>query len=193
MELKTYDEKRDFTSTSEPEFQKSKSEKGLKFVVQRHDASHLHYDFRLEMDGVLKSWAIPKGPSLNPKDKRLAIMVEDHPYDYRTFEGEIPEGNYGAGTVYIFDDGEYESSIEKHKNDEKLLLEGLKAGSLKFRLKGKILKGEFALIKLKNSDQDNWLLIKHKDEFAVSEKFEIEKFVPNKVKEKGKFFKQKAV
>ena len=193
MELKTYDEKRDFTSTSEPEFQKSKSEKGLKFVVQRHDASHLHYDFRLEMDGVLKSWAIPKGPSLNPKDKRLAIMVEDHPYDYRTFEGEIPEGNYGAGTVYIFDDGEYESSIEKHKNDEKLLLEGLKAGSLKFRLKGKILKGEFALIKLKNSDQDNWLLIKHKDEFAVSEKFEIEKFVPNKVKEKGKLFKQKAV
>lgn len=193
MELKTYDEKRDFTSTSEPEFQKSKSEKGLKFVVQRHDASHLHYDFRLEMDGVLKSWAIPKGPSLNPKDKRLAIMVEDHPYDYRTFEGEIPEGNYGAGTVYIFDDGEYESSIEKHKNDEKLLLEELKAGSLKFRLKGKILKGEFALIKLKNSDQDNWLLIKHKDEFAVSEKFEIEKFVPNKVKEKGKLFKQKAV
>lgn len=193
MELKTYDEKRDFTSTSEPEFQKSKSEKGLKFVVQRHDASHLHYDFRLEMDGVLKSWAIPKGPSLNPKDKRLAIMVEDHPYDYRTFEGEIPEGNYGAGTVYIFDDGEYESSIEKHENDEKLLLEEFKAGSLKFMLKGKILKGEFALIKLKNSDQDNWLLIKHKDEFAVSEKFEIEKFVPNKVKEKGKLFKQKAV
>jgi bifunctional non-homologous end joining protein LigD len=193
MELKTYDEKRDFTSTSEPEFQKSKSEKGLKFVVQRHDASHLHYDFRLEMDGVLKSWAIPKGPSLNPKDKRLAIMVEDHPYDYRTFEGEIPEGNYGAGTVYIFDDGEYESSIEEHKNDEKLLLEELKAGSLKFRLKGKILMGEFTLIKLKNSDQDNWLLIKHKDEFAVSEKFEIEKFVPNKVKEKGKLFKQKAV
>lgn len=192
MELKTYDEKRDFTSTSEPEFQKSKSEKGLKFVVQRHDASHLHYDFRLEMDGVLKSWAIPKGPSLNPKDKRLAIMVEDHPYDYRTFEGEIPEGNYGAGTVYIFDDGEYESSIEEHKNDEKLLLEEFKAGSLKFMLKGKILKGEFALIKLKNSDQDNWLLIKHKDEFAVSEKFEIEKFVPNKVKEKGKLFKQKA-
>ncbi len=165
--------------------------KGLKFVVQRHDASNLHYDFRLEMNGVLKSWAIPKGPSLNPKDKRLAVMVEDHPYDYRNFEGEIPEGNYGTGTVYIFDEGEYESIADGHQNDEEVLLEGLKIGSIKIKLKGDILKGEFALVKLKDSEKDYWLLIKHKDEYATTLKFEIEKLVPTKIKEEGRLFKKK--
>ncbi|TKB97579.1 DNA ligase D [Pedobacter cryophilus] len=191
MNTKTYDEKRDFTNTSEPKFQKSKPKKGLKFVVQRHDASHLHYDFRLEMGGVLKSWAIPKGPSLNPKDKRLAVMVEDHPYEYRTFEGEIPKGNYGAGTVYIFDEGEYESLQQQHENDEEELLKGLETGSLKFRLKGKILKGEFALVKIKSEEQNSWLLIKHQDKFAVADKFDIEKLIPKEIIANGKAFKKK--
>jgi bifunctional non-homologous end joining protein LigD len=174
MNLKSDQNKRDFTFTLEPPPSKSKDEKEMRFVVQRHEASHLHYDFRLEMDGVLKSWAIPKGPSLNSKDKRLAIRVEDHPCDYIHFEGEIPEGNYGAGTVSIFDEGTYESIENK---PQKSLLEALKDGDLKFRLNGNILKGAFSLLKLKNSNPDHWLLIKHRDEFSVSSKFNIEKIV----------------
>src|SRR5690606_7654305 len=121
----------------------------LRFVIQRHAASRLHYDFRLEIDGVLKSWAIPKGPSLNPKDKRLAMMVEDHPYSYRTFEGTIPAGNYGAGEVEIWDEGTYEP-LEKieSKSDDFTMQKGLKAESLKFILHGNKLKGEFALVKI---------------------------------------------
>ncbi len=190
MPLSAYDKKRNFEQTTEPKSAKEKSIKGLRFVVQRHHASHLHYDFRLEMDGVLKSWAIPKGPSLNPKDKRLAMMVEDHPYAYRTFEGEIPKGNYGAGTVYKFDEGTY-TSLNKTKDDEKELLRELKAGSLKFKLKGKILKGEFALVKIKSAEQNAWLLIKHDDEYAVSVKFDSEKLIPKEIIKKGKDFKSK--
>lgn len=183
--LDTYNKKRDFKSTAEPEGRIRKSGKELRFVVQRHAATRLHYDFRLEMEGVLKSWAVPKGPSMNPADKRLAMMVEDHPYNYRTFEGTIPEGNYGAGEVEIWDEGTYEA-LEKNTRtkpalpegrDEAILLSELKSGSLKFVLHGKKLKGEFALVKMKTDDSGNaWLLIKHKDEYAVSTKYDAESF-----------------
>lgn len=169
MALEEYNKKRDFDQTAEP---KGKSEKGkgkLKFVVQRHAASRLHYDFRLEMDGVLKSWAVPKGPSLNPTDKRLAMMVEDHPYSYRAFEGTIPEGNYGAGEVEIWDEGTYEPLEKaKGKTDDLVMQHELHTGSMKFVLHGKKLQGEFALVKIKNADDGNpWLLIKHKDDFTT--------------------------
>ncbi|WBV50719.1 DNA polymerase ligase N-terminal domain-containing protein [Chryseobacterium gambrini] len=170
MALKDYNQKRKFDETSEPKGKTKKSKDQLIFVIQRHAASRLHYDFRLEMDGVLKSWAVPKGPSLDPKDKRLAMMVEDHPYDYKDFEGNIPEGNYGAGQVEIWDSGTYEPLDNNSKlSDEKELLKELHAGSLKFILHGKKLKGEFALVKMKNTEENSWLLIKHKDDFAESD------------------------
>ncbi|MCT2562371.1 DNA polymerase ligase N-terminal domain-containing protein [Chryseobacterium herbae] len=169
MALKDYQNKRKFDETTEPEGKTKKSKDQLIFVIQRHAASRLHYDFRLEMDGVLKSWAVPKGPSLDPKDKRLAMMVEDHPYDYKDFEGNIPEGNYGAGQVEVWDSGTYEPLEKDSKlSDEKELLKELRAGSLKFILHGKKLKGEFALVKMKNSEENAWLLIKHKDQFEES-------------------------
>ncbi len=190
MGLQTYHEKRNFSRTTEPKAGKGTG-KELVFVVQRHHASRLHYDFRLELDGVLKSWAVPKGPSLNPKDKRLAMMVEDHPYDYRTFEGVIPEGNYGAGVVHIFDSGTYESLAGSRKDDQKELRKGLKEGNLKFRLNGKILRGEFALVRLKDGD-NAWLLIKHRDEYAVDKKFDSESLVPAQVKKEGRDRKKKS-
>lgn len=176
--LEKYNQKRNFKQTAEPQGKIKPSKKTLRFVVQRHAATRLHYDFRLEMEGVLKSWAVPKGPSLNPADKRLAMMVEDHPYDYRSFEGTIPEGNYGAGEVEIWDEGTYEALQKKSgKADESILLSELHAGSLKFILHGQKLKGEFALVKLKNADEDNaWLLIKHKDEYATTEKYDAEAY-----------------
>ena len=164
MALTLYKKKRNFKETSEPSGKTKKSASKLEFVVQRHKATRLHYDFRLEMNGVLKSWAVPKGPSLNPKDKRLAMMVEDHPYDYKNFKGVIPKGNYGAGIVEIWDNGTY-ADIENSTKEiaEKKLKSGLKEGNLKFQLFGKKLKGEFALVKLKGKEDNSWLLIKHND------------------------------
>lgn len=172
MSLVKYKSKRNFKATPEPGAIKKTATKKLSFVVQRHKASRLHYDLRLEMDGVLKSWAVPKGPSLNPSDKRLAMMVEDHPYEYKNFSGIIPEGNYGAGIVEIWDSGTYTAlkiSADENKSDENLLLAALKTGSLKFILSGKKLKGEFALVKLKNNQAGDkaWLLIKHNDQYAM--------------------------
>src|SRR5256714_2714890 len=160
MSLSLYKKKRRFDVTTEPEGKNKSSKKALRFVVQKHDASHVHYDFRLEMEGVLKSWAVPKGPSLNPSDKRLAMMVEDHPYDYRDFEGIIPEGNYGAGTVIVWDEGTYEpleNASGNKKENEKNLLRQLHAGSLKFVMHGKKLKGEFALVKTAYRGENSWL------------------------------------
>jgi bifunctional non-homologous end joining protein LigD len=168
MSLNKYNQKRNFNAKSEPEGTINAPSKKLIFVVQKHAASHLHYDFRLEMDGVLKSWAIPKGPSMNPEDKRLAIMVEDHSYSYKDFEGTIPEGNYGAGTVIIWDNGTYVLADEENSGKiETILKSDLQKGHLSFILKGKKLKGEFALLKLKTKQENTWLLIKKKDEFAI--------------------------
>ncbi|MBA4055455.1 MAG: DNA ligase, partial [Marivirga sp.] len=165
MSLDTYTRKRNFSKTPEPKGKVKSLSKKLGFVVQRHDASHLHYDFRLELDGVLKSWAVPKGPSLDPHDKRLAVMVEDHPISYGKFEGVIPEGNYGAGTVDIWDSGTYIPEVPS-KDPAANIRKGLKAGSLKFIMKGRKLQGSFALVRLKDGKEKNWLLIKHRDEFA---------------------------
>ena len=168
MGLEKYAAKRDFKKTEEPKAGLSKDKDKLLFVIQKHDASRLHYDFRLEMDGVLKSWAVPKGPSTDPKTKRLAMMVEDHPFDYKNFEGIIPKGEYGGGTVIVWDEGIYEpiEEIKGKKAQEKHLLSALKSGSLKIKLYGEKLKGEFALVKTNGMGENGWLLIKHKDEFA---------------------------
>src|SRR5690606_13284204 len=171
MSLSLYQKKRHFKETPEPKG-KSKSSRGsLRFVVQKHDASHLHYDFRLEMEGVLKSWAVPKGPSLNPEDKRLAMMVEDHPYDYKNFEGIIPEGNYGAGTVIVWDEGEsiaHKKPEGTKKEMEKEHERELKRGKVEISMKGSKLKGNFVLIKSSNQGQNSWLLKKMEDNKALS-------------------------
>lgn len=169
--LKEYAKKRDFKKTAEPKAGKSKDKNNLIFVVQKHDASRLHYDFRLEMDGVLKSWAVPKGPSLDPKVKHLAMMVEDHPFDYLNFEGIIPKGEYGGGTVIVWDEGTYEpiEPIKGKKAQEKHLLKQLASGQLKIKLHGEKLNGEFAMVKTHGMGENGWLMIKHKDEFATSE------------------------
>ncbi|WP_238567365.1 DNA polymerase ligase N-terminal domain-containing protein [Flavobacterium sp. 83] len=170
ISLNKYNQKRNFNTTAEPESVIKKSITELVFVVQKHAASHLHYDFRMEMDGVLKSWVIPKGPSMNPVDKRLAIMVEDHPYDYKDFEGIIPDGNYGAGTVMIWDNGTYTlADQEGADNVEKKLKSDFEKGHLSFILNGKKLKGEFALVELNTKDENTWLLIKKNDQFACND------------------------
>lgn len=199
--LEKYKKKRKFSQTPEPEGKVGRGklvrgglerdrQAALRFVVQKHNASRLHYDFRLEMQGVLKSWAVPKGPSMNPSDKRLALMVEDHPLSYMTFEGNIPEGNYGAGNVIVWDIGTYRPAEEiegaakyigdgaKYVEDaekyfegaERYFVSGLKKGHIDFFLKGKKLKGLFSLVRIKRSTQNKgneWLLIKKRDEFAV--------------------------
>lgn len=155
--IAAYNAKRDFTRTAEPSGKAKKGGKKPLFVIQKHDASHLHYDFRLELDGVLKSWAVPKGPQTDLETKRLAMMVEDHPYDYARFEGTIPKGNYGAGTVMVWDIGTWENlGPEPH--------EGLGKGKLHFKLNGKKLKGEWALVKMhghRATKGNEWLLLKH--------------------------------
>ena len=153
-DIKVYNKKRDFLKTKEPIGKKEKSNKKLKFVVQHHIARKDHYDLRLECNGVLVSFAVPKGPSYNRKDKRLAVLVEDHPLSYRNFEGVIPQGQYGGGTVMIFDNGYYKT--------EEMISRGLKKGIIKFELFGKRLKGLWSLVKYKD---DNWLLIKEDDEY----------------------------
>lgn len=176
MSLSIYNKKRNFSNTPEPSGKKGVAGAALTFVVQRHHASHLHYDFRLELNGAMKSWAVPKGPSLNPKDKRLAMMVEDHPISYSTFEGEIPAGNYGAGQVTIWDHGTYEPINE---NGEVITPEDfshhLEAGSIKFRMHGKLLKGDFALVHIKK-DEKTWLLIKHHDQYATDDEYDSEDY-----------------
>lgn len=169
--LDRYQKMRDFGATPEPSGRAgAKAKSTLIFVVQKHQASHLHYDFRLEMEGVLKSWAVPKGPSFDPTIKRLAMMTEDHPYDYAAFEGVIPEGNYGAGNVIIWDEGTW-TFIEPGDDP----LDALKAGKLTFKLAGKKLKGEWALVRIargKSAKGNEWLLLKHRDRHA-REDFEI--------------------
>lgn len=175
MSLKEYTRKRDVSRSREPPARLQKSEAHLRFVVQKHAASHLHYDFRLELDGVLLSWAIPKGPSLNPADKRLAMQVEDHPFEYRNFEGVIPKGNYGAGEVIIWDQGSYHAKgTQDRAASEAAIRNGLRKGDLKFILNGRKLRGEFALVKIQRDERqgskgNSWLLLKKQDEFATSD------------------------
>ena len=172
--LETYKRKRDFDRTPEPATGSS-GQGSLRFVVQKHAARRLHYDFRLEIDGVLKSWPVPKGPSLDPKQKRLAVMVEDHPLDYETFEGVIAHGNYGAGQVIVWDAGVYSPdeggrlSFGDRDEAQERMREGLEAGKLSFTLRGRKLRGSWTLVRTARSPKD-WLLIKHKDVHADSER-----------------------
>jgi len=158
--LTDYKKKRSFDKTPEPGPEKKSSEWGNIFVVQKHRATQLHYDFRLEADGGLKSWAVPKGPSLDPNVKRLAMQVEDHPVDYATFEGVIPEGEYGGGTVMVWDYGIYAPE------NTKSVSQALAKGELKFSLLGQKLKGSFVLVRTR---ERQWLLIKHRDKYAKDE------------------------
>ena len=185
MGLEDYISKRDFNKTPEPGAQIS-NENENRFVIQRHEATRLHYDLRLEIDGVLKSWAVPKGPSMNPKDKRLAIQTEDHPIKYLKFQGTIPEGNYGAGEMSIWDEGIFESSNSQD------LLKQLKSGNLKVIFKGKKIKGEFALVRTKRGDKKNqWLLIKKKDGFSTDLNYDAENLIATSKEKEGKLVELK--
>lgn len=166
--LAEYKKKRDFSKTAEPAGRAStargRRKKALHFVVQKHDATNLHFDFRLELDGVMKSWAVPKGPSYDPKVRRLAMEVEDHPIEYNAFEGTIPEGEYGGGTVMIWDRGTYEA---EDGGGVESLREGYERGDLKVVLHGERLIGGWVLVRMRRtSKRPQWLLIKHRDELA---------------------------
>src|SRR5215469_408405 len=185
MALEEYKRKRSFDHTPEPP-PKLDAKKGFRFVVQKHRATRLHYDFRLEMEGVLKSWAVPKGPSLDPADKRLAMQVEDHPVSYFHFEGIIPPNNYGAGTVQVWDTGTWEPLQEDYSDHaknpserEKQASAMLAKGDVKFRLHGQKLKGDFVLAKMRSrrpgSKGTEWLLIKKRDDQAVAG-YDIDKY-----------------
>ena len=165
MPLDRYREKRKFDATPEPRGRLRRSHRKHAFVVQKHDASHLHYDFRLEINGVLVSWAVPKGPSLDPSSKRFATMTEDHPVEYADFEGVIPEGHYGAGTVMVWDHGTYTTEAKASPQKQ------LRRGELKFELQGKKLRGAFVLVHMgalrgEPREKSRWLLIKRKDQWA---------------------------
>ena len=173
--LTEYRRKRDFTRTREPAGEartpagkakatRKKVAPALQFVVQKHAASHLHFDFRLELDGVMKSWAVPKGPSYDPSIRRLAMEVEDHPIEYNTFEGTIPQGEYGGGTVMLWDRGTYEA---ENDGGVDALRDGYARGDLKFVLHGKRLRGGWVLVRMKRPGRPQWLLIKHRDEYAT--------------------------
>lgn len=165
-DLAEYRQKRDFKATPEPE-KGGKTGSEPIFVVQKHDASSLHYDLRLEIDGALKSWAVPKGPSLDPTQKRLAMETEDHPISYAEFEGVIPEEEYGGGTVIVWDRGTYEHTTGE--DNPVSFKEAYEQGEIKFRLRGDKLQGEFVLVKTKQQP-NSWLLIKHRDEYADARK-----------------------
>ena len=168
MRLKQYQSRRDFSKTPEPRAGRRRAAQPLAFVIQKHSSRRLHYDLRLELDGVLKSWAVPRGPTLNPAIRRLAVMVEDHPLDYQEFEGVIPAGSYGAGTVIIWDRGSYHHpAAPERKQTEQLMRTGLKKGHITFILEGQKLQGEFALVKTKLSDK-SWLLLKARDNTATT-------------------------
>ena len=163
--LATYKSKRDFTKTAEPAGGRVRRRpaRTLQFVIQKHDASHLHFDLRLELDGVMKSWAVPKGPSYDPKAKRLAMEVEDHPIEYNKFEGTIPEGEYGGGTVMLWDRGTYEA---EDGGGAASIRDGYERGDLKIVFHGERLEGGWVLVRMKRPGRPQWLFIKHRDEFA---------------------------
>lgn len=163
--LDAYRDKRDFERTAEPSGGVSTGP-GNRFVIQKHDASSLHYDLRLEVDGVLVSWAVPKGPSTDPRDKRLAMPTEDHPLDYIDFEGTIPEGSYGAGTVLVWDRGAYENRTTDDDGEELSMTAGLERGHVSVRLDGEKLSGGYALTRVATGDDERWLLVKMDDEKA---------------------------
>jgi bifunctional non-homologous end joining protein LigD len=167
-QLTEYRRKRDFSRTAEPSARKrSKRRGGLEFVIQKHAASHLHYDLRLELDGVMKSWAVPKGPSLDPAVKRLAMQVEDHPMEYNTFEGTIPKGEYGGGTVMLWDRGTYHpDEVEAGESATDAVRRRLRAGKLSFSFEGERLHGSFALVRTDRGPKPKWLLLKHRDDDA---------------------------
>lgn len=167
--LESYLEKRDFSKTPEPKGEaasKTRKGKGPIFVIQKHKASSLHYDFRLEVDGRLKSWAVPKGPSTDPSDKRLAVPTEDHPLEYAEFEGVIPEGEYGAGTVLVWDAGIYRSLKTDDDGKEVPLEESLSDGHATFWLEGEKIRGGYALTRVGDQDDERWLLVKMDDDEA---------------------------
>lgn len=166
--IKKYRAKRDFNRTSEPFGSGKQSADKPIFVIHKHDAQNLHYDFRLEVDGVLKSWAIPKGPSTDPRERRLAMPTEDHPLEYSVFEGVIPEGEYGAGTVMVWDAGTYRnlSTTKKGKEKEISMKQAVKNGRITIWLHGKKLKGGYSIIRTARGKNERWLLIKKDDEKA---------------------------
>jgi len=164
--LRTYREKRDFRRTKEPEGgRRGASDKPI-FVIQKHDASNLHYDFRLEVDGVLKSWAVPKGPSTDPSEKRLALPTEDHPLEYADFEGVIPEGEYGAGPVMVWDTGTYRNLRAEKEEDGLSMPEAYDEGKIEVWLNGEKIKGGHALVRTGQGQDERWLLIKMDDDEA---------------------------